>query len=53
MIDILTSVKYYLTVVLTCISLIISDVVFASHLYVWKNVYLGLFPIFSLDCLVC
>ena len=51
--DILTDVKYYLTVLLTCIFLIIRDVVFVSHLYVWKNVCLGLFPVFSLDCLVC
>ena len=51
--DILTGVNYYQPEVLTCISLIISDV-FVSHLYVRKkNVYLGLFRIFSLDCLVC
>ena len=34
--DILTGVNYYLPVVLTCISLIISDI-FVSHLYIWKK----------------
>ena len=42
--DILTDVKYYLTVLLTCIFLIIRDVVFVSHLYVWKK---SLFRSFS------
>ena len=53
MIDILTGVKYYLSVVLTCIALIVSDVVFLAICMSGKNVYVGLFPIFSLDCLVC
>ena len=50
----LTSERCYLIVVLTCISLMISDI---EHLFIafwpcvhlfWKNVYLGLLPIFPL-----
>ena len=59
MIDTVTGVKYYLPVVLTCISLIISDVVFVSHLYVWKkclfrpfsHLFIGLFGLLILSCL--
>ena len=59
MIDNLTGVKYYLPVVLTCISLIVSDVVFVSHLYVWKkclfrsfsHIFIGLFGLLILSCL--
>ena len=59
MIDNLTGVKYYLPVVLTCISLIVSDVVFVSHLYVWKkclfrsfpHLFIGLFGLLILSCL--
>ena len=56
---ILTGVRLYLTVVLTFISMMISDVqsvflcLWSSTSCLWKNVYSSSLPIFYLSCFLC
>ena len=56
----LTGVRWYLTVIFFCVSLLVSDVehIFSwvswpSRCLFWRKVYLGLQPIFQSGCLFC